>query len=119
MISKTQISKRTLKKRNPEIVETIKLAKENNLLNLAKKISAPNSQYKKINLDELEKETKGNKIMVVGKVLGSGEIEKKVDISALSFSESAKEKLKKAGCKINSIKEEIKGNNKLEGVEII
>ncbi len=118
MITKTQISKRILKKRNPEIVETIELAKKNDLLDLAKRLSGPVRLYKSVNLDELD-DVKGDKIMIVGKVLGSGEVGKKIDISALGFSDNAREKLKKAGCKVNSIKEEIKNNNKLEGVEII
>ena len=57
--------------------------------------------------------------MVIGKVLGEGEIEHKINISALSFSKQAKEKLKKAGCEIRTIKEEIEKNHKLEGVKII
>jgi len=118
MISKKQISKRTQTKKNPEIVETIILAKKNDHLDLAKKLSGPSRFYKKINLDEIESE-ESNKVLVVGKVLGSGKINKKLEISALNFSESAKEKLEKAGCKIKKIKEEIKDNNKLEGVKII
>ena len=118
MISKTQISKRTSRKRNPEIVETIELAKKNNLLDLAKKLSGPVRLYKQVNLDEL-KDFEGDKVMVVGKVLGSGDINRKIDISALGFSEKAKEKLKKAGCDIKTIKEVIDKNPKLEGFEII
>lgn len=118
MISKTQISKRTEKKRNPEIVETIALAKKNELLDLGKKLSAPRSQYKSINLNELN-DVEGDKILVVGKVLGSGDIEKKKQIIALDFSEGAIEKLKKANCDIKTIKKEIKDNPKLEGVKIL
>ena len=116
MISKTQISKRTLKKRNPEIVETINLAKKNDLLDLAMRLSGPSSKYKNINIDEMGK-IEGDKILIVGKVLGSGDINKKVKVAALGFSERAKEKLKKAGCEIKSIKQEIK-DNKLDGFKI-
>lgn len=118
MISKTQISKRTKKKRNPEIVETISLAKKNNLLDLAKKLSGPSRLYININLDELNK-LNSNKIIVIGKILGYGEINKKINIAALGFSEKAREKLKKSGCETNRIIEVIKNNKKLEGVEII
>jgi len=85
MISKTKINKRIQRKRNPEIIETMVLAKKNNLLELAKRLSAPQSNYTKINVDELNK-LKENDIIVVGKVLGSGDIEKKMNISALAFS---------------------------------
>jgi len=118
MISKTQISKRTEKKKNPEIVETIMLAKKNDLLDLGKKLSAPKSQYKTINLNELN-DVKEDKVLVVGKVLSLGEIEAKKSVSALGFSESAKEKLKKAGCDIKTIKKELEDNPKLEGVKVL
>jgi len=117
-ISKTKIAKRTKAKRNPEIMETINLAKKNNLLDLAKKLSAPRSQYKNINLDELEK-AKGDKILVVGKILGSGSIKRKVGIAALGYSESARTSLNKAGCDIKTIKVAIEKNPKMEGVTIL
>ena len=118
MISKTQISKRAKNKRNPEIFETISLAKKNNLLELAKKLSVPSRRYKSINLDDLNK-INSNKIIIVGRVLGSGEIDKKLSVAALGFSEKALEKLRKSGCEIKKIIEEIKDNKKLEGVEIV
>lgn len=118
MISKTQINKRIEKKRNPEIVKTIELAKKNNLLDLAKKLSAPISQQTKINLDKLDK-VEGDKVLVVGKVLGMGDIDKKKQVSALGFSKQAREKLKKAGCEIKTVKQEIEKNQKLEGVKIL
>jgi len=118
MISKTTISKRTKAKRSLEIIEAINLAKKNNLLDLAKKLSAPRSQYKDINLDELEK-IEGDKILVVGKILGSGHIKRKIGIAALGFSDNAKEQLNKAGCDIKSIKMAIEKNPKMEGVTIL
>ena len=94
------------------------MAKNEGLLDLSKKLTAPASQYLKINLDKLD-EVKGDKIMVVGKILGQGEVSKKIKVSALGFSEGAREKLVKAGCEIKTIKEEIESNKKLEGVEIL
>ena len=118
MISKTQISKRTLKKKNPEIVKTINLAKKNNHLDLAKKLSGPRKNYKNLNLDELN-EIDGDSILVIGKILGRGEINKKIGIAALDFSDKAKEKLEKAGCDIKSIKQALDNDLKLKGVKII
>lgn len=118
MISKTQINKRLKRKRNPEIIKTILLAKKYNYLNLAKKLSSPNSNYTAINLDELNK-IKENNIIVVGKVLGSGNIERKISISALAFSKQAYEKLKKAHCEIKSIKEELSKIKNLQGIKIL
>ena len=118
MISKTKISKRTKAKTNPEIMGTINLAKKNDLLDLAKMLSAPRSQYRNVNLDELEK-SEGDKIVVVGKVLGSGEIKRKIEVAALGFSDSAKDSLNKAGCDVKSIKMTIEKNPKMEGVTIL
>jgi len=118
MISKTQISKRIKKKTNLGLVETIELAKKNNLLDLGKKLSGPTRKQVKINLEDLNK-LKERKFLVVGKVLGKGEINKKIKIAALGFSEQAKEKLKKAGCKIFTAKQGIEKNKKLEGVKVI
>jgi len=112
MISKTQISKRTKRKTKSELVETILLAKKNNLLDLAKKLSGPTRLQSKINLSDLNK-SKENKIIVAGKVLSKGEINRKIEIAALGFSESAKNKLEKSNSKIMSIKQAIK--NKFEG----
>lgn len=116
VMSKTQIEKRKLRKRNPELVETINLAKKNNLLDLAKKLSGPTRLQSKINLDKLNNE---GDVLIVGKVLGQGEIEKKKKVIALGFSEQAREKLKKAGCEIKTIKQEIKDNKDLKGIKII
>ena len=118
MISKTLIKKRIRRKTNPELVETIQIAKEKNLLELAKKLSGPTKKQKMINLNELNN-LKEKNIMVIGKVLGAGEINEKISISALGFSEQAKEKLKKAGCEIKRIKQEIEKNPELKGVKII
>ena len=117
-ISKTQISKRLKKKTNSELVETIKLANKHNLLQLGKRLSGPTNLQSKVNLNELN-ELKETKVLVIGKVLGKGDIKKKIEIAALGFSESAKEKLKKAGCEMKTIKQEIEKNNDLKGVKVI
>ena len=116
MISKTQISKRARKKTNPELVETILLAKKNNLLEVAKLLSIPTRKRVSISLEEINKQAKENETIIVpGKVLGNGEIKKKIKIIALSFSSSAEEKLRKAGCEMLRIKEGIEKNKKLKG----
>lgn len=107
------------RKRNPELVETILLAKKNNLLELAKRLSGPTRQQSSVNLNELS-ELKEDKIIVAGRVLGSGEIKKKISVAALGFSTQAKEKLKKAGCEIKTIKQALLEKSLLEkGARII
>ena len=93
-ISKTKINKRMKKKTNPELVETLLLAKKVNP-ELAKILSGPTRKRITKNLDEINKESKeGGTVIVPGKVLGDGELTKKIRIIALGFSESALKKLK-------------------------
>jgi large subunit ribosomal protein L18e len=99
-------------------VRTINLAKKNNLLELAKKLSGPTRKQKDINMDHLNKLEEKN-ILIVGRVLGDGDLNKKMSISALGFSKQAKEKLKKAGCEFKLINQEIIDNPTLKGVKIL
>jgi large subunit ribosomal protein L18e len=118
MISKTKIENRKKRKTNLELVSTINFAKKNHLIHIAKKLSTPRRKRKEINLDELNL-IKGNSILFAGRVLGHGEIRRKINISAIGFSKQAKEKLKKAGCDVKTIKQEIENNPKLSGIEVI
>ncbi len=105
------------RKTNPELVETIMLAKKQNMIELAKKLSAPTRQQAKINVETLDK-LKEKEIIVAGKVLGNGNIDRKLTVYALSFSEQAKEKLKKAGCEIKTIYQGLKDKKIKDGVLI-
>ncbi|MBS3085407.1 50S ribosomal protein L18e [Candidatus Pacearchaeota archaeon] len=121
MKSKTKISKQTKKKTNPEIVNTIIAAKKQKAwVEVAGIISGPRRKQIIINLDYLNKNVKeGDTIAMPGKVLGQGEIKKKIRIAALDFSESAREKLLKSRCEIVPLIEEIKKNPSAKGVKII
>ncbi|MCD4740414.1 uL15 family ribosomal protein [archaeon] len=56
-----------------------------------------------VNLWKISKNTqKGDTILVLGKVLGDGNLDHPVNIAAESFSESAKKKIESAGGKIIS-----------------
>jgi large subunit ribosomal protein L18e len=115
MISKTKINKRTRRKNNPRLVETIKKAEKNNL-EIAKILSGPCKNMEEINLDELSKEVKENEnIIIVGKVLGKGNLDKKCKIIALKFSEKAIEKLKNNKIEFSTIKQELNKNKKIQG----
>jgi len=118
MISKTKINKRMNEKRNPLLAQAIFIAKKNNNLELAKKLSISTKKHTAINLSELS-ELKEDKVIIIGRVLGGGEIKKKMSVYALGFSLQAKQKLEKAGCEAKTIHEEIKKNPKLNGVKII
>lgn len=121
MISKTKIGKRIRRKTNPEIVETILVLKKHKAwLKLAGIISSSSRKYSSVNLDRINRETKeGDTIVVPGKVLGSGNLDKKIRIAALGFSENARKKLKEVKAEAISLIEEVKKNPEAKGVKII
>ncbi len=121
MKSNTKIEEQLRRKRNPELVETIIAAKKNEKWKeVASLISTPRRKRKEFNLDEINKFVDGDEILIVpGKVLSMGDIDKKFKIAALSFSEKAKEKLKKRGCEFLTILEEINKNKEGKNINIL
>lgn len=119
--SKTLIEKQLQRKKNPELVKTLLAAKKNDSwLEIASILSKPKRKRINLNLSEINKKTKDEKkILIPGKVLSQGEINKKIKVISLSFSEKAKEKLLKAGCQISNILEEIKSNPSAQGIKIL
>jgi len=121
MKSKTLIEKQITRKTNSELVETIISAKKNvQWLGVAGILSTPRRKRVNINLDEIDKNTKEGEIVVIpGKVLSKGEMNKKIKVIAFNFSENAKTKLLKSKCEISNILEEIKKNPEAKGVKIL
>ena len=88
-----------LKKRSNE--QSVKLWKK-----VAIDLEKPTRQRRIVNLSKINRYTKENEIVVVpGKVLGSGDLNHKVTISAYQFSEQAKDKIEKTGSKILTLLE--------------
>ncbi len=121
MKTKTLIEKQLRRKANPILVETIIAAKKNENWNeIASVISGSKKNRLNVNLEDINKESKDGEIIVIpGKVLSQGEIDKKVKIIALGFSEKAKEKLLKAKIETFSILEEIKKNPEAKGIKVL
>jgi len=120
-ISMTHIKKKASRKTNTILAETILAArKQKSWLKTAHVLSGATRKYSSINLNEINTQAKeGDTILVLGKVLSSGNLTKQLRISAISISHSAKEKLKASKSKFVSILDEIKENPKMEGVKII
>ena len=117
MLSKTKVNERQKQKTNSLLAEAIFLAKKNNLKELASAISCPAKRQSKVNVSRLNT-IKADVVIIPGKVLSTGEINRKMTVYALGFSKVAEEKLKKAGCEYKTILEALKKNPKLKG-EII
>jgi len=119
--SNTKIKRQIRRKTNPEIVETIKSAREHKgWKELVDKLTGPSRNYSAMNLNEIDKKTSvGDTVMIIGKVLSKGEVTKKIRVCALSFSENAREKLKKSKSEAVTILQEIKINPKVEGIKVL
>lgn len=119
--SKTKIEKQVKNKLNPELVETIRLAKKHPAwIEVAGFLSSPRKNWSEINLSQLNEKTKNNeKVIIPGKVLSQGELDKKIKVVAFSFSEKAKEKLIKDKIDFSTIMEEIKSNKDMKGVKVL
>ena len=115
------IKHKAKRKTNPIIVETINVARKNKYWKaIAHKISGSTRNHSSVNLDLIDSKTKaGDTVVIIGKILSSGHLSKKVRICALSISNSALEKVKKAKSDFVTILEEINKNPKAEGVTII
>lgn len=116
--SNTKIDKQIQRKTNDELVETIILAKkQKEWINVAEVLSGPRRKRINVSLKELNTLAKvGEKIVVPGKILSQGEITKKIEVIAFSFSEKAETKLKEAGCKTLNLIQEIKLNPSAKGI---
>jgi len=120
--SNTLIEKQLQRKTNSILAETIIQAKKKEAWKeVAELLSGPRRKRINLNLNDLNGAEVSDKdiLIVPGKVLSEGNIEKKLKIVALSFSERAKEKLLKSGCKVSSILEEIKSNPTGKDIKIL
>ena len=87
---------------------------------IADDLERPTRQRRVVNLSNISRYTKENEIIVVpGKVLGAGDLEHKLTISAFQFSDGAKEKIVKAGSKIIPLLDLSKENPSGKGIRII
>jgi large subunit ribosomal protein L18e len=121
MKSKTKINKQLRKKNNPQLVDTIMETRKNKgWYRVSEILSSPRRNKVEKNLDIINKESKDGEVLVVpGKVLSVGELDKKIKVVALNFSESAKDKILNSGGKISTIIEEVKKNPEAKGIKIL
>lgn len=110
-----------VRKTNPDVVATMLTAKKHDAWRaVAQRLSGARRKYSSVNLHTIDAQTKaGDTVVVLGKVLGSGDITKKVRVCALDYSDIAKAKLADIKAEAVSLKEEISKNPKAEGVMIL
>ncbi len=119
--SKTAISRRIPRKTDTYIFETSIAANKNkSWKTVAQLVSGSRRQYSSVNLDRLNSEAEdGETVVVVGKILGNGDLNKKLKVCALYFSESAKHKIKQAKGETINLLDEINKNSSAKGVKLI
>src|SRR3989344_1678989 len=85
-----------------------------------KDLQKPSRQRRQVNVYKIEKYAKqGETVLVPGKVLSVGDLNKKVDVAAFNFSEEAKKKIENAKGKVLTIQELIQQNPDGKKVRIL
>ncbi len=112
-----------IRKENPYLIELIKtLYKADKAVwkRVAELLSKPRRKKVEVNISKLERYAKeGDVVVVPGKVLGSGELKKKITVAAFSFSKNAKRLIEKSGSRALSIEALYKENPQGAGVIIM
>lgn len=114
-------------KTNPNLIALInnlkKQANENDApiwKDIALRLEKPSRNWPVVNLDKINRYIKENETALIpGKVLSDGNLTKKINVAAWSFSEKSLEKIKKSGGKHMSIEELSKNNPKGENIRIL
>ena len=118
--------KRTLPT-NPKTRRLIKLLRRASRSNnagiwreLSDSLSIPTRKRISINLSKIDKlANEGEFVAVPGKVLGFGNLTKRIDVAALSFSQSAKDKITKSGGKAASLEDLLNLNPRGRAIKIL
>jgi len=86
---------------------------------LAKRLEKSSQNWAEVNISHINKyANKNDTILIPGKLLGAGYINKPVTIAAVQSSQNAAEKINNAGGKVISIPELMKKNPKGTGIRI-
>jgi large subunit ribosomal protein L18e len=112
---------------NPELVKLIRFLKKKSREHKAKiwkaiaeKLAVSRRRRIAVNISRINRYTARNDVVVVpGKVLGAGELDHPVTIAAFAYSETAKQKIKRARGKCLTLPELVEKNPKGSNVKII
>jgi len=122
-MSKKQISRKS----NSELVKTIDELRAASRKNdapiwksIAKKLEGPSRNWPIVNVSKIEYNAdKNGKVVIPGKIMGSGTLSKKVTVSAYSFTKTAIQKIENAGGKCMIYNDFIKKNPTGKDVVVI
>ncbi|MDD4522111.1 MAG: 50S ribosomal protein L18e [Methanosarcina sp.] len=114
------------RKTNPRIVSLILTLKERANANsapvwkdIARRLEMPSRNYAAVNISKINRHTAEDDVLLIpGKVLGAGILDHPVTVAAVTFSDSAVEKIIEAGGKCLSLEEIMEANPKGSGIRI-
>lgn len=87
---------------------------------LSEELSKSRKNRRTVNIWRINKHAREDETIIVpGKVLGTGDLNHRINVAAFKFTEYAKQKIEKSGSKILSISELIKKNPKGSNIRII
>ncbi|RLG38285.1 50S ribosomal protein L18e [Methanosarcinales archaeon] len=115
------------RKTHPRILRMLdelrKASRENNVRiwrDIAERLERPRRSYAEVNLSRINRYAReGETIVVAGKVLGAGKLDKRVYVAALGFSRKAYQRITALGGRCMSIDDLLKENPKGSGVRIM
>ncbi|MBI2079543.1 50S ribosomal protein L18e [Candidatus Micrarchaeota archaeon] len=103
-----------------QLIQTLKSKNKGLWKKVAYELAKPRRKRIEVNLSKLEiYANNGTTILVPGKVLGSGNVTKKLEIAAFSYSTSAKQLIEARGGKLHSIEDLLKSNPEGKNILII
>jgi large subunit ribosomal protein L18e len=106
-----RIEKENLRRFLDRLAEASKGAKGEGLGGEIRRLASRSKRQRvAVNVGKIARCAKADdRVIVPGKVLGSGEIDKRISLCAVEYSAQALQKLKKAGCSTVGIEEILKG----------
>jgi LSU ribosomal protein L18AE len=115
------------RKTNPRTPVLIAALKEGSRQNeaaiwrdVAKRLEKPGRNYAQVNLSKINRYAKdGETVLIAGKVLGAGLLDKAVTVAAYNFSITAIEKITSLGGKCLTIEQILEENPKGSGIKIL
>ncbi|MBI3190434.1 50S ribosomal protein L18e [archaeon] len=94
-----------------KLISELRKTRDSDYIVLARCLERPKRTKNAVNVGRIQK-MKGDKFVVAGKVLGTGDLVRVIDVYAMSFSAAAKTKIEKAGGKTYTIYKMVKDKAK-------
>jgi large subunit ribosomal protein L18e len=85
----------------------------------AKLLASGRATWPEVNVGNLSHVGEVSAVFVPGKVLGTGDLDKKLDVGAFSFSAAARSKIERAGGKVLSVEEFVRQYPQGSGVALV